>query len=86
MCLKASSVKGRITRDRNLLESCFFPGADTKYSVAENVGRECQESSVSSPVLAGAPGPCLEFSLQKISSLFCNTLVASEERNHLMLH
>lgn len=30
----------------------FFPSADTKYSVAKNVGRECQESSVPFPDLA----------------------------------
>lgn len=42
----------------------------TKYSVAKNVGRECQESSVPFPDLAGALGLCLSFSVQKLCSAF----------------
>lgn len=47
----------------------FFLCVATKYSVAKNVGRECQESSVPFPDLAEALGLCLSFSMQKLFSI-----------------
>lgn len=38
--------------------------------MAKNVGRECEESSVPFPALAGALGLCLSFSMQKLCSAF----------------